>query len=173
MAGALGKRRGARDGGLGGGADDGAAEAERAVFRRCFEARFLPLAKGDEAEVREDGTATEDGAEAEGYEGEEWEGFESEGEAVMVVEHGGVVRGSASALDKLELKAFMVRRAPDGWSHLPSANCSSLSSLRQQWRHGLNPQARIRRLWWKTTRTRPRTSRTTSHCSVFYQNLTC
>jgi len=113
MAGALGKsRRGGRDGLGGGGEGDGAAEAARDVFRRCFEARFLPLAKEREADARRDGAGMEeDGA---GGESEEWEGFESEGEAVMVVEHGGVVVGSASALDRLELKAFMVRRAPDG-----------------------------------------------------------
>jgi len=121
---------------------DGAADVDaRDVFRRHFEAKFLPLAKEELGGLSGD-DESEAEAEVDVCEEEEWEGFESEDGAVMVVEHSAIAGDSAPMLDKLELKAFMVRPSSDSSIRLLGAHQfdSRPSLLRRSRQIGPNPR---------------------------------
>jgi hypothetical protein len=177
MAATLGKRRRYEGGSIAAGCTNGGmCVGAREVFRRHFEAKFLPLAKEEQIEQSDNGDEVEAEAEDEIYEGEEWEGFSSEDGAVMIVEHSAVGGRSASMLDKLELKAFMVRLRSGSICLLGAYRFDSLPSLLQRNRQiGPNRRFMIHQLLWKKTKTktRLRTSRTTSLSSASSQNLTC
>ncbi|KKP02459.1 hypothetical protein THAR02_05414 [Trichoderma harzianum] len=121
-------------------------EDAQEIFRRHFEAQFLPLPEAKrKAKAVEEEDGSEDDSDSSGNEGGGWDGLSNEDEdddddeeeeeedededAIEVVDHSVSQAPTTSTMSKRELKAFMSSRPPDQTSSpKPTAQPSSSKS---------------------------------------------
>ncbi|KAJ4860451.1 hypothetical protein T069G_05439 [Trichoderma breve] len=111
-------------------------EDAQEIFRRHFEAQFLPLPEAkrkakavEEEDGNEDEDEDEDGSEDDDDDDEEEEEDEDDNPVIEVVDHSVSQAPTTSTMSKRELKAFMSSRPPDQTSSpKPTAQPSSSKS---------------------------------------------